>query len=368
MSSDAKPAARNAARALVDQLIVQRVDQVFCVPGESYLPVLDALSDSGIAVTLCRQEGGAAMMAEAYGKATGRPGICFVTRAPGATNAAAGIHVAQQDSTPLILFAGQVERRFLGRDAVQELNYAAVFGTMSKWAAQIDDAAQVPALVARAFATAMAERPGPVVLALPRDMLAEPAGGPDAAFVEAAEIAPAQKDIAALEEMLAGAKRPFLILGGGRWDEEATGQIADFAERFALPVATAYRRAPLFDQTRPNYAGDLGLFANPKLVARIKNSDLVIAAGARLNQTTTQDYTLFDGSQALVHAYPDGKELNRVFHTALAIQASPRAFAAALHRLTPRTPPAWSQETAAANAEYHAFSDQPLPQPGEMNL
>ena len=180
----------NAAQVLVDQLIAQKVDHVFCVPGESYLPVLDALIESGIAVTVCRHEGGAAMMADAYGKATGRPGICFVTRGPGATNAAAGVHVASQDSTPMILFVGQVERRFLGRDAVQELNYAAVFGSMSKWAAQIDDPARMAELTARAFTLALSGRPGPVVLALPRDMLAQPSDGRDPAFIEAMETAP----------------------------------------------------------------------------------------------------------------------------------------------------------------------------------
>jgi acetolactate synthase-1/2/3 large subunit len=364
----AKLATRNAAQVLVDQLIVQKVEHVFCVPGESYLPVLDALLESGIAVTVCRHEGGAAMMAEAYGKATGRPGICFVTRGPGAANAAAGVHVASQDSTPMILFVGQVERRFLGRDAVQELNYAAVFGSMSKWAAQIDDPARMAEFAARAFTLALSGRLGPVVLALPRDMLALPSDSRDAAFIEAVETAPDDKQMAALEDLLSEAKRPLLLIGGSRWNEEARAQVARFAERFALPVATSYRRAPLFDQTLPNYAGDLGLLANPRLVARVKASDLVIVAGARLNQTTSQDYTLFDGSQTLVHAYPDANELGRVFRADLPIAASPRAFAAALDRLRPRKPPCWTEETQTANAEYRAFSDNPLPQPGAMNL
>ena len=289
---------------------------------------------SGIQVTVCRNEGGAAMMAEAYGKATGRPGICFVTRGPGATNASAGVHVASQDSTPLILFVGQVERRFLGRDAVQELDYRAVFGSMTKWTAQIDNAARVAEFVGRAFTLAMSGRPGPVVLALPRDVLALPSDGRDAAFIEAMETAPAadEKQMAALEDLLADAKRPMLLIGGSRWDEEARAQVAHFAERLALPVATSYRRAPLFDQTLPNYAGDIGLLANPALVARVKASDLVIVAGARLNQTTSQDYSLFDGTQKLVHAYPDANELNRVFRAHLPIHASPRAL----------SPPRWT--------------------------
>ena len=368
MTLHAKLATRTAAQVLVDQLVLQKVEHVFCIPGESYLPVLDALTDSGITVTVCRNEGGAAMMAEAYGKATGRPGICFVTRGPGATNASAGVHVAAQDSTPLILFVGQVERRFLGRDAVQELDYRAVFGSMTKWAAQIDNAARTEEFVGRAFALAMAGRPGPVVLALPRDMLAEPADCRDMPFIEAWETSPGKAEMAALEDMLAKAKHPLLLIGGSRWNEEARAQIARFAGRFDLPVATSYRRGALFDQTLPNYAGDIGLLANPKLVARIKASDLVIVAGARLNQTTTQDYCLFDGRQKLVHAYPEAGEIGRVFRTDLAILASPRSFAAALDTLVPRAPKRWSEETHAANAEYRAFSETQVEQPGAMNL
>lgn len=363
-----RSAVRTAAQVLVDQLVLQKVDHVFCIPGESYLPVLDALVDCGIQITVCRNEGGAAMMAEAYGKATGRPGVCFVTRGPGATNASAGVHVAAQDSTPLILFVGQVERRFLGRDAVQELDYRAMFGAMTKWAAQVDNAARMSEFVSRAFALAMAGRPGPVVLALPRDMLAQPADCRDMPYVQPMETAPGKAEMAALEEMLAKARRPLLLIGGSRWTEEARDQIARFAARFDLPVATSYRRAPLFDQTQPNYAGDIGLLANPKLVARIKASDLVIVAGARLNQTTTQDYSLFDGHQTLVHAYPEASEIGRIFRTDLAIHASPRAFAAALDTLMPRAPKRWAIETHAANAEYRAFSDAALEQPGAMNL
>jgi acetolactate synthase-1/2/3 large subunit len=364
-----KDTPRTAAHVLVDQLIAQGVTHVFCIPGESYLPVLDALVDSGIAVTVCRHEGGAAMMAEAHGKATGRPGICFVTRGPGATNAAAGIHVASQDSTPLILFVGQVERRFLGRDAVQELNYPAVFGSMTKWAAQIDEPARMAEYVGRAFSIAMAGRPGPVVLALPRDVLGAPADCADRPRITPAESEPGTAQMAALEDLLAEAKRPILLLGGSRWNDTARAQIARFAERFGLPVATSYRRGPLFDQSHPNYAGDLGLFANPKLVARIKASDLVIVAGARLNQTTTQDYSLLESPETvLVHAYPEASEIGRVFAPRLGIPASPQGFAAALDGLVPRNAPTWTAQTEAANAEYRAFSDAPLAQPGAVNL
>jgi acetolactate synthase-1/2/3 large subunit len=369
MNAHTKTATRTAGQVLVDQLIAQGVKQVFCIPGESYLAVLDALVDSGIEVTVCRNEGGAAMMAEAYGKATGRPGICFVTRGPGATNAAAGIHVASQDSTPMILFVGQVERRFLGREAAQELDYPSVFGSMTKWTAQIYAPSQMAEQVGRAFSVAMAGRPGPVVLALPRDMLAAPAECRDLAKITAVETEPRADDIARLEDLLEKAKRPILILGGGRWSEEARMQMTRFAERFALPVATSYRRGHLFDQTHANYAGDLGLLANPKLVARIKASDLVIVAGARFNQTMSQDYSLLEAPQnVLVHAYPGAEELGRIYAPRLAIHASPQRFAAALDRLQPRRPAPWAQDTRTANHDYRVFSDSPLPQPGGVNL
>src|ERR1700743_86409 len=212
---------RTAAQALVEQLIVQKVRHVFCVPGESYLAVLDALYDSGIQVTVCRNEGGAAMMAEAHGKATGRPGICFVTRAPGATNASAGIHIAQQDSTPMILFVGQIERKNKDRDAFQEMDYSAVFSSFTKWAAEIGDGSRMAEYVSRAFATAMAGRPGPVVLALPRDVLTQSVDAPAAPSVPAVETAPSADDIAALKSLMSKAERPIVVVGGSRWDEDA---------------------------------------------------------------------------------------------------------------------------------------------------
>jgi acetolactate synthase-1/2/3 large subunit len=365
---DVKAATRTAAQVLVDQLIVQKVSHVFCVPGESYLSVLDALVDSGINVTVCRNEGGACMMAEAHGKATGRPGVCFVTRAPGATNASAGIHIAQQDSTPLILFVGQIERKNKGRDAFQEMDYEAVFGSFTKWTAEIGDAARMAEYVSRAFATAMAGRPGPVVLALPRDMLIETVTVPDAPFAAALETAPSADDIAALKSLLSKAERPIVVAGGSRWDEESCAALAHFAERFNLPVATSYRRAPLFDALHPNYAGDLGLGPNPKLVARVKSSDLVIVIGARLNEITTQGYTLFEiptPQMKLVHVYPGAEELGRVHHAHLAIHASPKRFAAALEQLQPRMTP-WSVEEA--HDDYLAWSATPTPQPGDVNL
>ncbi len=316
MTLQTRLATRTAAQVLVEQLRIQRVTRVFCVPGESYLPVLDALYDSGIAVTVCRNEGGAAMMAEAWGKQTGRPGVCFVTRGPGATNGSGGIHIAQQDSTPMILFVGQVERDNRGRDAFQEVDYRAFFGGMAKWVAEVNEPDRMAEMVARAFSVAMAGRQGPVVLSLPHDVLPLPSQSPDAPFVEASEITPGAAEMARLEELLAQSERPMLILGGGRWSEAALNQIARFSQAFGVPVCTSFRRAHLFDPLHPHYAGDLGLGANPKLVARVKQSDLVIAAGARLNELTSQGYTLFDipvPQMTLVHAYPGAEEIGRVW-------------------------------------------------------
>ena len=370
-SQSLKIAARTAAQVLVDQLVIQGVSHVFCVPGESYLSVLDALVDRDIVVTVCRNEGGAAMMAEAHGKATGRPGICFVTRGPGATNAACGIHIAQQDSTPMILFVGQVERGTKDRDAFQELDYPAVFGSMTKWTAEIGAPERMAEYVARAFSTAMAGRQGPVVLALPRDVLTENVETADAPHLAALETSPGAEEMAALETLLEQAERPILVLGGARWDEGACAAVTRFAERFDLPVATSYRRAPLFDALHPNYAGDLGLSPNPKLVARVKASDLVIVAGGRLNEITSQGYTLFDipsPKMKLVHAYPGAEEIGRVYHPHLAIHASPRRFAAALDALRPRRPAAWTGSCGGAHSDYLDWSGTPTPQPGEVNL
>ncbi len=361
-------ATRTAAKVLVDQLRIQGITHIFCVPGESYLPVLDALYESGIKVIVCRNEGGASMMAEAYGKQTGRPGICFVTRGPGATNASGGIHIAQQDSTPMILFAGQVERDNRGRDAFQEMDYRAFYGGLAKWVGEVSEAERMGEMVGRAFSTALAGRQGPAVLSLPHDVLPLPARSEDAPFIEAVETAPGQAQIAELEKLLAESERPVLILGGGRWNEAALGDVAQFAQCFGIPVCTSFRRAHHFHPLHPNYAGDLGLAANPKLVARVKSSDLVIAAGARLNELTSQGYTLFDipnPQMTLVHAYPGAEELGRVYHPHLAIHAAPKAFAAALAHLTPRRA---AHDAGSAHQDYLDWSEKPLPQPGDVNL
>lgn len=270
---------RTGGQILVQQLITHGVEQLFCVPGESYLAVLDALHDANIAVTVCRQEGGAAMMAEAQGKLTGQPGICFVTRGPGATNASAGVHIAHQDSTPMILFVGQVARGAMGREAFQELDYSAVFGTMAKWVVEIDDPARVPELISRAFHVATSGRPGPVVVALPEDMLTEAATVADALPYQVTETHPGTAQMAELAQRLQAAKNPVAILGGSRWSEQAVREFTAFAEAWSLPVYCSFRRQMLFPATHACYGGDLGLGVNPKLLARIKASDLVLVVG-----------------------------------------------------------------------------------------
>jgi acetolactate synthase-1/2/3 large subunit len=362
---------RTAAQVLVDQLVAQGVEHVFCVPGESFLGVLDALHDcSSIKVTVCRQEGGAAMMAEAIGKATGRPGVCFVTRGPGATNASAGVHVAQQDSTPMILFVGQVERRNRDREAFQEMDYRAVFGSMTKWTAEIERPERMAEYVGRAFTIAMAGRPGPVVLSLPRDVLTETVACTDAPRAEAVEAAPGAAEMAALEQLLAEARQPIFVLGGSRWNADARASMMHFAEKFAVPVATSYRRAPLFDALHPCYAGDLGLGPNPKLLARVKNADLVVVVGARMSEIMTQGYTLFDvpvPRTKLVHVYPDAGEIGRVYAPHLAIPATPDRFAAALDGLMPQNA-GWAADVRVAHDDYLEWSSTPTPQPGAVNL
>jgi acetolactate synthase-1/2/3 large subunit len=362
---------RTGGEILVDQLVAHGVTHAFCVPGESYLAALDAFHDRNIALTVCRQEGGAAMMAEAVGKATGRPGICFVTRGPGATNASPGIHIAMQDSTPMIVFVGQVAREMREREAFQELDYRAVFGTMAKWATEIDDPARIPEIVSRAFYTATNGRPGPVVIALPEDMLTERAVVPDAPSFEPVETWPGLTDMSRLQKMLWTAQRPIMILGGSRWSENAWAATQRFAERFDLPMVTTFRRGHLFDQTHRNYAGDLGVGPNPKLVARIKGSDLVVLVGSRMGEMPSQSYTLFDipqPRQTLVHVHPGADELGRVYRPNLGINASPTAFAAALEGLqAPNTIP-WSDGTRIANADYIAFSETATDVPGAVNL
>jgi acetolactate synthase-1/2/3 large subunit len=365
----AKDNLRSAAEVLVDQLRIHGVRHVFCVPGESYLAVLDAFHDSDLSVTVCRQEAGACMMAEAIGKVTGRPGVCFVTRGPGATNASHGIHIAQQDSSPMILFVGQVARDTREREAFQELDYRAVFGSMTKWATEIDDPARVPEIVSRAFHTAANGRPGPVVIAIPEDMLVERVAVADAPPYAPIETSPGPAEMAKFAEMLGSARAPIVLLGGSRWSQAAADRMAAFAQKYSLPVCTTFRRGSVFDQTHPCYAGDLGIGPNPKLLARIKEADLVIMVGGRLGELPSQGYTLFDIPQpqtTFVHVHPGAEELGRVYSPHLAIHATPTAFTAALGKLEFAHAPAG--DAKSANADYRAWTDTPTEQPGGVNF
>src|SRR5471032_603577 len=362
---------RTGGEILIDQLAIHGVRHAFCVPGESYLAALDAFYGSDIALTVCRHESAAAMMAEAIGKVTGRPGICFVTRGPGATNASAGIHIARQDSSPMIVFVGQVGRHMREREAFQELDYRAVFGSIAKWATEIDDPARIPELISRAFHTACNGRPGPLVIALPEDMLTERVAVPDATACEPVEIWPGLTDMSRLQKLLWASKRPIALVGGSRWSETAFAALARFAERFELPIATTFRRQYLFDGLHPCYAGDMGIGPNPKLLARVKGADLVLLIGGRLSEMATQGYTLLDipePQMKLVHVHPGAEELGRVYHPTLAIQAAPTAFCAALEGLQPPNEIAWKGEAATAHADYLAWSEKATPQPGGVNL
>jgi len=363
---------RTGGQILVDQLISHGVKQLFCVPGESFLAVLDALYDASIDVTVCRQEGGAAMMAEAQGKLTGQPGICFVTRGPGATNAAAGVHIAHQDSTPMLLFVGQVAREALGREAFQELDYGAVFGTMAKWVVQIDDPKRLPELISRAFHVATSGRPGPVVIALPEDMLTEAASVADALRYAVTETYPGAAQIVALQARIEAAQRPVVILGGSRWTDAAVQQFSAFAEAFALPVFCSFRRQMLFSAKHACYGGDLGLGANPKLLARIRQSDLILLVGGRLSEVPSQGYELLGiptPQQALVHINADADELGKLYRATQSINATPQAFAEAVATLKPVAAPSWRAGTTEAHADFLRWSDPaPIRIPGPLQM
>ena len=347
---------RTGGQILIDQLLLNGVDRAFCVPGESYLAALDALHDArnAIELVICRQEGGAAYMAEADGKMTGRPGICFVTRGPGATNASIGVHVAFQDSTPMILFVGDVAREQRGREAFQEVDFIGMFGPLAKWVVRIDEAARIPELVSQAFHRAMGGRPGPVVVILPEDMLTDTAEVADAGIAQPMQAFPHPEAMAQLRAMISKSERPFMIVGGGTWDQQATRDIMAFAEAMDLPTGASFRCQSYFDNDHKLYAGDVGIGINPKLADRIRNTDLLIAAGARLGEMTTSGYTLVtppEPKQTLVHIHPGVEELGRVYRPTLAINSGMAAFAAAARNLKPvdaRERKAWS-ETARAD-------------------
>ena len=361
---------RTGGQILVDQLRIHGAELAFGVPGESYLALLDALYDSAIRFIICRQEGGAAMMAEAYGKLTGRPGIAMVTRGPGATNGCHGVHIARQDSTPMILLIGQVARGMRGREAFQEIDYRQMFGDIAKWVAEIDDPARIPEMIARAFHTATSGRPGPVVLSLPEDMLTEPAACADAARYQPVQAHPAIEDMGRLQMLLAAAKRPFAIIGGGGWDAKACADIQRFAENFDLPVGVSFRRQDYFDNTHRCYAGHVGISVAPPLSDRVRDADLLLLIGTRLGEASSRSYTLLDvpePRQTLVHVHPGAEEIGLTYTPDLSIHAGVRAFAAAAAKLEPVDSGAWRAETATAHEQYLA-TQQPRPTPGALQL
>lgn len=363
------PMTRTGAQLLVDALVAHGVDRVFCVPGESYLPVLDALLDTGIDVISCRMEAGAANMAEAHGKLTGRPGVCMVTRGPGATHASVGIHTAQQDSTPMLLFIGQVSRADRGREAFQEVDYEKFLAPLAKWAVEVGEAGRMHELVARAFATAQQGRMGPVALALPEDVLAQTAPPivPEASVSAASGLD--ARTVALIEAALAAAERPLILLGGSGWRSGAgTHAIADFIAGNALPVALSFRRKDLFDNSDPHFVGDLGLGTNPKLLQRFRDADLILAIGARLGENVTQGFELFtraETAQKLIHIHPDPNELGRVWPAKLAAVAHPARAAEALSPV--RVEPRWRDWRAHARTEYEAWI-RPVSVTGAVNM
>jgi acetolactate synthase I/II/III large subunit len=361
---------RTGGQILVDQLEIHGVEMAFGVPGESYLALLDALYDSEIRYIVCRQEAGATMMAEAYGKLTGKPGIAMVTRGPGATNGCHGVHIARQDSTPLILLIGQVARAMRGREAFQEIDYRQMFGGIAKWVCEIEDPARIPELVARAFHTATSGRPGPVVIALPEDLLTEPAACGDATRYQPVEAHPALEDMARLHVLLSAAKQPFVILGGGGWDAKACADIQSFAESFDLPVGVSFRRQDYFDNTHRCYAGHVGISVAPPLSDRVRDADLLLLVGTRLGEASSRSYSLIDmpePRQMLVHVHPGAEEIGMVYTPDLPIHAGVRAFAAAASALAPVDTSAWRDETRIAHEQYLA-SLEPRPTPGELQL
>jgi acetolactate synthase I/II/III large subunit len=354
--------AREGGRILVDQLVLNGVDTAFCVPGESFLPVLDALHDGPVRLVVCRQEGGAAHMAAAHGRLTGRPGVCLVTRGPGATNASVGVHNAAQDSAPMLLLVGQVPRGLRRREAFQELDLPAVFGPMAKWAAEVDDAARLPELVARAITVSVSGRPGPVVLGLPEDVLADKVEAADARPATATQAHPSPAALAELRELLAAAGRPLLLAGGPGWTAAAAADLRAVAESSRLPVAVSFRSQDLLDNRSPSYAGPLGNNADPALLARVQAADLVVAAGPRLDELTMAGYRLLEPPrprQRLVHVHQGVEQLGSLYQADLAIAAGMPAFAAAARALPPVADPAWSAWSRAAREDYLAWSRPP---------
>jgi acetolactate synthase I/II/III large subunit len=361
---------RTGARILVDQLAVHGVDTAFCIPGESYLAVLDALRDAPIRLVVARHEAGAANMAEAYGKLTGRPGICLVTRAPGATHAAAGIYTAFQDSTPLVLLVGQVPRDHRGREAFQELDYARMFGETAKWVVEVEEAGSFPELVAHAFHVATSERPGPVVIALPEDVLNEEADVADAEAYKAFRPRPAGAGVERVHEALARAERPFVVVGGGGWTAQAAEDLRAWAEASELPVATSFRRQDYVDNTSRSYAGPLTIGHSPALAARLREADVLVALGTRLGEIPTRGYTTIEPPRTphtLVHVHADRGELGRVYEPDIPVVSDSTAFLARIRELPPPDGAARRARVEEAHAAYLASLEH-RPTPGALDL
>ena len=361
---------KEAGSLLVEILENQKVERVFCVPGESYLSVMNGLQDTSIETVLCKHEGAASIMAEADGKLTGRPGIAFVTRGPGATNAAAGIHIAQQDSTPMILFVGQIGKEMYGRDAFQEVDYQQFFGGMAKLVVEVQQADRLPEIVSRAYHTAMSGRPGPVIIALPENMLTESTNNKPVGYINNSSSAPSTNDLAQFIEEIKSAKNPILILGGSVWSNDAAKDLESISEMLGLTILTSHRRQSFYNNLHENYGGDLGLGVNPKLIERINKSDYLVLLGGRLSENPSQGFSLFgipEHNKRVVHIHPGPEEIGRIYKPHLGIACSPISFVNALNNALKglNTKPSSENQinTNQAHEEYLEWGNMPLEAP-----
>ncbi|MBV8031502.1 MAG: thiamine pyrophosphate-binding protein [Betaproteobacteria bacterium] len=360
---------RHGGKILADALVAQGVKMAFGVPGESYLALLDGLHDTRdrVRFVVCRQEGGASYMAEAYGKLTGEPGVLLVTRGPGATNGSIGMHTGFQDSSPMVMFVGQVGNDMMDREAFQEIDYRRMYGQLAKWVAQIDRVERIPEYVSHAFHTAQAGRPGPVVLALPEDMLFSEAAVADVDRAHVVRASPSASDLSQVKALLEGAQRPFVVVGGGGWTREACDSLRRWIEANGLPAGTSFRCQDLFDNRSPSYAGDVGIGINPKLAERVKAADVLLVIGARLGEMTTSAYSLLEvpqPRQKLIHVHAGAEELGRVYRPALAINSGYPQFVEALCRLQ-LDKPRWNKDTEEARRQYLEWIE-PRPMPGKV--
>ena len=358
---------RHGGQILIDQLKIQGVDRVFCIPGESYLPALDGLYESGIQTVVGRQEGGVAMMAEASGKLTGRPGIAFVTRGPGASNASAGIHIAFQDSTPMILFVGQVDSSHRDREAFQEVDYKKMFSPLAKWVAEIDNIERLPEYISKAFNIALSGRPGPVVLSLPEDTLFAKADIPDAPKVNPSKQMVSEEDVNEVIDKLKLAKNPFIIVGGSGWSSEAAENLGKFAKSMGIPVGTSFRCQDYLDNRHPNYVGDVGIGINPALLKRITSADCVLVLNARLGEMTTGGYSMFDipkPKQYLIHIHPDPNELGSVYQPDIGLVCNSAEF---IKKAVNNSKEHQNKSPTKERANYQAWQ-KPLTTPGNVKM